>query len=393
MTENQVAVIQTAAPSSLAVVTLRTPQNFPLVVSPEVEAKVAPRVAAFQLSQITPTEITKLGYDAEMELTKVLDAFLATIDSNSSPAIFGLLDQLNRAVTDERLNELADRIVKGSPPSIGDRIRGLFSSSAAREALNRALAETSRVISAKSKKLLDVVDGLQRQTEGEMRKLEAELTKLDELLKQYGRCHDRFAVEVLYLHNIVEQARVQVAQLEAQPTDNLVRAQAMQKLQALESRALAIEGAMTKLPADQLTLAQLQDAGLSTLQEMATTMTARFSSIKGNLIAMHGAQRVLEVQHLAQKGKALDENTANLRNKLMTQAVTVAANAPGDNRLAQAQQVQSVIQNTQQLVEIAVQAKQANRQKFEQSREILSASRQTMLTLGRSVIENRSAVY
>ena len=42
-------------------------------------------------------------------------------------------------------------------------------------------------------------------------------------------------------------------------TDHLLRMQATQKLQALESRALAVEGCMTRLPADQLVLAQVQE--------------------------------------------------------------------------------------------------------------------------------------
>lgn len=377
------------AVATAGVINLSAPANFPLVVTPEIRSAISPRVESFNIQTITPTEITKLGFDAEMELTRALDSFLATVDRAEAPVVFGLIDQLAKAVSDERLEDLAERVMKGTPLPFTQRIMSLFSPSSARTAVNRAMAETSRIVSLKSKKLVDVVDSLQKQTQDELVKLQQDMVKLDVLLSDYTVCHNHFAHEVLFLHNALEVARAQVAALNEENSDQLERSQVAQKLQALESRALAIEGAMTKLPADQLTFAQLQDAGLSTIQEMTTTMSVRFPSIKSNLLAIHAAHRVIEGQRLAEKGMQLDENSAKVRNKLMKQAVTTAANAPGDNRLRQAQQIQSFIQTTRELVDINNQARTTNQSKFGQARGLLSDSRMAMLDLGKTVANNR----
>ncbi|MGT2467579.1 hypothetical protein ACVOMV_25975 (plasmid) [Mesorhizobium atlanticum] len=61
------------------------------------------------------------------------------------------------------------------------------------------------------------------------------------------------------------------------------------KLRLLESRALALEGTYTRLPADQMVIQQIEQAGITTLQETATTVAARFASIKMTLLSIHGA--------------------------------------------------------------------------------------------------------
>ncbi|MDN5750920.1 MAG: HAD family hydrolase, partial [Pseudonocardia sp.] len=47
------------------------------------------------------------------------------------------------------------------------------------------------------------------------------------------------------------------------------------KLRLLESRALALEGTYTRLPADQMVIQQIEQAGVATLQETATTVASR----------------------------------------------------------------------------------------------------------------------
>ena len=106
---------------------------------------------------------------------------------------------------------------------------------------------------------------------------------------------------------------------------------------------------------------------------------------------MYSAYRVLEAQQLGQKGKDLDENLSRMRAKLMQQVASTAANAPGDNRLSQAQQIQAVVSSTRELMNMASQARIANQQKFDQTRQMLAASRQEMLELGKTVLASAQA--
>ena len=157
------------------------------------------------------------------------------------------------------------------------------------------------------------------------------------------------------------------------------------KLQSLESRALAVEATLTKLPADQLVIRQLQNAGVATLQELATTMASRFASIKMTLLTIHGARMVQDLQRLGQQGADLDRNLNHVRSQLMKDVVETAATAPGNNRLAQAQQLQSVVADTQNLVALVDASRDTNQRKFDEARALMAQARQDMLSLGRQM--------
>lgn len=350
------------------------------------------RVQQFDLMALSPVEISRLGLEAELALNQVFDRFLSAIDRQKSPAMFRLLDQLQGAVEAQRLDQLAERILSGAKPSFIERLQGMLSPSALRSTVAKALTETAHLVSLKTKRLSDEVSKLEVELAAEMRSLEAEMQGLNQVLQEYNRFRDLFALETLFLFNAHAFAKAQVQTLEpAMQADPLLHMQASQKLQALESRALAVEGCMTRLPADQLILAQIQDAGMSTLQELATTASARFVSIKSSLLSLYSAYRVLETQQLGQRGKELDANLSQMRNKLLRQVSSQAAHAPGDNRLGQAQQIQSVVATTRELLELASQARTANQQKFEQTRQLLVASRQEILALGVQVMASAEA--
>lgn len=161
--------------------------------------------------------------------------------------------------------------------------------------------------------------------------------------------------------------------------------EARHKLQALQSRALALEGTLSRLPSDQLVIRQLQNAGLATWQETTTTAAARFASIKMTLLTLHGALMTQGVQRLASQGKALDDNLSAVRSQLMRDVVSSSANLPGDNRLAQAQQLQAIVAESHALQNIVLQARQANTLKFEQARQLMAQAQQDMLALGQQL--------
>ena len=386
------ATATTLSPSLVPPSALQLPANFPAVLAPQESSAVLQRVQGFDLMALAPAEIAKLGFESELALNQVFDRFLSAVDKQKTPVMFRLLDQLNGAVEAEKLDQLADRILSGDRPSLMTRLTGMLSAQSMRAAVNKALAETAQLVSLKTRRLSDEVGKLEAQLTGEMRNLETDMRGLDQVLQEYSRFRNRFAVDALFLHNALLYARQQVDALApAMETDHLLRMQATQKLQALESRALAVEGCMTRLPADQLVLAQIQDAGMSTLQELATTASVRFASIKSSLLSLYSAYRVLEAQQLAQKGKDLDDNLNRMRDKLMHQVASTAAHAPGDNRLAQAQQIQTVVASTRELMELSMRARDTNQQKFDQARELLAASRQEMLSLGQTVLSSAQA--
>jgi hypothetical protein len=232
----------------------------------------------------------------------------------------------------------------------------------------------------------------------EQHKLDGEIRALEQLKDAYRDRYSDFAVVVAFLSVFLSQSRDLVAQAEQQaqpgnPQDTVRLTELKDKLQALESRSLALEGTLSRLPADQLVIRQLQNAAIATLQETTTTASSRFASIKMTLLTLHGALVTQSVQQLADQGAALDQNLAGVRSVLMKDVVTKAANAPGDNRVAQAQQLQAIVADTAQLVGVVEQARADNQQKFAQARDMFAQARQDMLAVGQQLRPDQALKY
>ena len=106
---------------------------------------------------------------------------------------------------------------------------------------------------------------------------------------------------------------------------------------------------------------------------------------RSTLLGIHGANLVRNVQRLGQANANLDNQLQQARAKLMDTVVTTAAHAPGDNRLAQARNLQRVVADTAGLQNVVEQAREANRAKFEEARGVMSQVREDLLALGRQI--------
>lgn len=380
-----------AAPSLPLVATtppsesLTLPGNFPVPLTPEQQAALRNRVDSFNFLALATRDVPKLGLSAELELGKALDGFLARVNQQGNPALFRLTDELTNRFEEAKLDQVADRILNAKP-SLLSRLYGTVNKKFMRNAVARAFEDVSRLAAGRSKALSDHVNAIQKKLEAEMSKLGDELTNMDKVKEAYRINLVTFAVETAFLHNALLKAREQLAAAEDElKKDPQLYQDTLDKLQALESRALAIEGGLTKLPADQIVIRQLQNAGVGTLQELATTMSSRFNSIKAELLTIHGALAVQGVQRLGQQGADLDANLGKVRAKLMKDVVSTAANLPGQNRAQQAAQLQALVGQSRELQLLAVQAREQNKAQFETARQTLSGVRKELLELGLAV--------
>lgn len=374
------------SPASLATnPQLSLPQNFPLALSPQQQDSLLARVDAFKFAEISQHDIAALGVEPELALNRTLDGFLSRIDKATSPQLFTLVASLNQHVQDENLPELANRILNARP-SLLARILGIFNPKSLRQAANRAYEEAARIASGRSKALSDLIGTMETRLRVEMTRLNEELRHLDTVKAEYRKSFVAFAEDAVFLNSVLAKARIEVAAMEPELAGDPQRGHDVRdKLQSLESRALAVEATLTKLPADQLVIRQLQNAGVATLQELATTMASRFASIKMTLLTIHGARMVQDLQRLGQQGADLDRNLNHVRSQLMKDVVETAATAPGNNRLAQAQQLQSVVADTQNLVALVDASRDTNQRKFDEARALMAQARQDMLSLGRQM--------
>lgn len=368
--------------------TVALPTNFPLAITPEQGRELQMRLDAFDFSTLTMADIRATASASEMNFSKVLDSFLARIDSQGSHQLFRLVDELSEAIDQEKLPELTDRILDSRPPLL-TRLLGLIYPRALKRAAIRVWEETARIASGSTKKLHDHVNAIEKKLREALSRMDGEMRQFEAVKQAYQEAFVSFALDTAFLHSMLLKSRAQFEQQREELTkDPQKLMDAEDRLQALESRALAIEGSMSRLPADQLVLRQLQMAGQSTFQELTTTAAGRFANIKMTLLSVHGALDIRNAQRLGEQGAALERNLDATRKRLTAEVTTKAANMPGDNRLQQAQGIADVVKATRELVELAAAARKENQSKFEQARTMLAASRQEMLTLGAALQPN-----
>lgn len=361
----------------------------PLAPTPQQQEAVQQQLAQHDFQQMSLQQIATLGGEAERSLHQTLDSFLAHIDRFENERLFNLFDALREDVDREDLPALAERILN-SPPTLWQRVLGMFSRKALARAAAAAWEETRRVASGKTRNLTDKVQKLEGELAQEQARLVQEIQRLEQLKEAYRGRFEEFVTASAFLKALAAQAQEQVTAMEASTDRNDARAQfaleeARHKLQALQSRALALEGTLTRLPTDQLVIRQLQNAGLATWQETTTTANARFASIKMTLLTLHGTLMTQGVQKLAEHGRSLDENLAAVRGQLLREVVGTSANMPGDNRLAQAQQLQQIVAESRALQDIVTRARSDNAAKFEQARQLLAKAQTDIVALGREV--------
>lgn len=367
--------------------------NSPILrLTPEQGQQLAQQRQAISLDSLSLQEIARLGHEVETGLQQTLDRFLAQIDRFDNTKLFNLFDALRKGVDQEDLPALADRILNG-PTSLWHRVLGTLSKPALQRALGQAWDETRRLASGKTRTLSDKVRQLETELAQEQQRLMQEIQTLEQLKLAYRSQFEAFVLAAALLQSLVTEAQQQLQAAEqAQSVTDSVDPQHLfmleerrHKLQALQSRALAVEGTLSRLPSDQLVIRQLQNAGMATWQETNTTASARFASIKMTLLTLHGALMTQGVQRLADQGRALDDQLNTVRSQLMRDVVSTSAHLPGHNRLAQAQQLRAIVSESQALQTIVLQARQANSNKFAEARQLLTQAQHDMLALGQQL--------
>lgn len=367
------------------------PSSFPMTLNEAQTQAVTGMLTKVDFMTIRLQDVATLCADTEKELHHTLDGFLARIDKFDNPKIFDMVAQLSDAIAKENLPALADKILN-SKPGFFDKLRAMLTKKGAAKAAEQLWQETKDLVQGKTKTLVDLVNTMERDLQIEQKNLTLEIQSMDQLKGAYRDRFNDFVVATAFMSAFFERART-VVEIAAQAVDqnNIVERQDFDelrdKLQALESRALALEGTLTRLPADQLVIRQLQQSGIQTLQEVQTTASSRFASIKMTLVTINGAMVTRGVQQLADQGAALDNNLTAVRGLLMKEVVTKSANAAGDNRMAQAEQLRGIVQETTALKAIVEQARTSNQEKFSKTRELFSSARQQMLALNTVVAQ------
>ena len=357
-----------------------------IVLRPEQAADAENRLAQLDFTTMQSGDVIRIGLDAEQALQRTLDGFLARLDKNSAAAVFALFGRLEKGVEDADLPDILEKLQNGEKPGLIGRLLGRLRGKRPDQLVDEWLTAIGNLIAGRTKTLADEMTRLEGELGKEMQKLFAELQNLDSLKKSYGTHFGGFTVAAGVARALLDKAQAHVASEEAalDPADPVAQGRLLElkdKLRLLESRALALEGTYTRLPADQLVIQQIEQAGVATLQETATTVASRFASIKMTLLSIHGAFAVKSVQQIAGRQAKLDQQLTELRGRALKDVAVAAAQAPGDNRVAQAQQIESIIATTKEIHGLVEAARKTTDEKFEIARRKFADARQELSTL------------
>lgn len=335
---------------------------------------------------IKPASIVQLGHEAELGLNTTLDGFLTRLDRSNAAPIFELFTRLKKGVKDSDLEGVLKQI-ETAHPGFFAKIMGAVRHKSATDIAHDTIEGLRQTLAGKTGTLRDLVAQLEIEMKNQIAKLVDELRGMEKLKDDYSVHLGQFALAAAVTEAFVKKATEHVERRRGeltQNTSNEARQEIVEletKLQLLQSRALALEGTYTRLPADQEVIRQIQIAGVTTLGETLTTQAARMASIKMTLITANSALAVKGVQNLAKQGQELDESLASARGKLVQQVATAAAAAPGDNRLAQVVQIQKIIAESAELYRAVEVITKQNSQKFASAKLSFEKARETMADL------------
>lgn len=386
-------IVDTAVPTSplvpapLATANALVPFNSgAIVLSGEQLPQAQQKLAAIDFAAVPSGDIIKLGLGAEQALQQTLDGFLARLDKKTAAKVFELFGKLEKGVDDAKLPEILERIQNGEKPGFFESLLGKIRGKSVDELIAEFMDEVADLISGRTKTLATEMQPLEGELSTEMQTLFGELQALEALKKAYAAHFSDFTVEAATARALLDQARAYVTAetAAANPSDVVAQSRLRElqdKLRLLESRALALEGTYTRLPADQMVIQQIEQAGIATLQETATTLASRFASIKMTLLSLHGAFSVKSVQQIAARQQKLDDQLAKLRSATLKDVAVAAAAAPGDNRLAQAQQIEQIVASTREIHQLVEAAKRSTEEKFEIARQKFAAAREELVSL------------
>lgn len=385
--ERQIAPTTIPAPSPRPAVHMQpTLETGAIVLRADQVPQAEQALAALDFAMIPSGDIIKIGLGAEQALQKTLDGFLTRLDKKTASKLFALFGRLEQGVDDAKLPEILEKIQQGEEPGF---FAGLFAKVTGRkpeEAFREFMQEVGELISSRTRTLADEMGRLEGELSKEMKTLFGELQALEVLKQAYGTHFAGFTVDAAVARAFLEKARQYIAQQTTAAVPGDVSAQArlrelQDKFRLLESRALALEGTYTRLPADQMVIQQIEAAGIATLQETATTVSSRFASIKMTLLAIHGAFAIKSVQQIAHRQARLDQQLTQLRGQAVKDVAVAAAKAPGDNRIAQAEQIAAIITQTREIHELVEVAKQETEAKFDTARQMFEQSRAELAAL------------
>jgi BMFP domain-containing protein YqiC len=371
------------------------PSNFPVKLNQGQMILVEERLKKIDFRIMSSMDVAMLGSEVDKKFHTTLDGFLAKIDEVDNTNLFRLLRKLSDGVERENLEAFADQILNDEPDML-DKLLSLGSKKALSKSVDNTKERLKKLMSDKTKTLMDLVEDMSNDVDIEQGKLQTLLENMVNLKDAYRDRFNDFIIVVTFVWMFFEQSKIKTGEFERTlGANDLIGSQVLgemkSKLRTLESRALALEKALTRIAADQLLIAQLEEAGIETFLDVVTTIPGRIGEVKSTLLALHAALITRGVQGISEQSKQFGHKLNRVRAKVTEEVVTTAANAAGDNRLAEARSLRDIAAEIRKLAGIKNTAIENNLEKLKETRTILREVQQELVELGKGTLLNQDS--
>lgn len=356
-------------------VSVTLPANFPVQLTADSIEKIQSDVAVFDLAQADLKTLSTQGEASYKALNRTLDSYLQDVTQASQPQFFKLVDALSDEVEKQKLGEVAHAILTAKP-SLADRFIGLFNRRHLRNATDKVFETLGNAAKLRTKSLADLVNAKEREMDADLQHLAARMTALSTVKVQLRDSFYAFGEDTARLYGLLAVAEAQLPHLLAASSRDLVAQKDLEdKVQALKSLAIARETMLTRLPAEALVMRAIENAGYSTLREVATDTRQQFAEVRLGLLKVNAAFEVKSVQRAHESTARLAKNLQDLSMELGTEVAVRAEQLPGENRLANAKHLQDFIQTFQSWSAKTAEARKKSDLEMAESVQVLSQVR------------------
>lgn len=369
--------------------TLELPNNFPIRLTPQDEQGIIGAINNTDIETMSLLAISTMANASEQSLHKAMDPFLDNINKYDNPALFRYIDKLQKDVNEADLPKIVKEL-NDIELGLFDKIKSFFNRKTPEQIRKEMIDKLMETFGFKTKTLKDSIDQIEQGIRKEMNDVTNQIGVLENLKTQYQQFVAQFAKETAFLYGLQKKSERQFEGLKAAHPDDTGRIREFEtKLEALKSRALIVEGMLTKIPADQMLIRQIQEVGIKTLSETGSSMYSRFSSIKQTVIALHASMKNQDLQLAEASGRALDANLQSVNSMVLKNTAQVASTMAGTNRVHQAEQIQKLLDTVAEVEKIKEDGMRQNAENFTKARSMMEESRQKSLQLGIIVQPNK----
>jgi len=347
--------------------------NAPVVVATGTTAVAKPELH-FDLLTTQEGDLVTYGDETLKRTHVVMDKLLERVTKGSDPVLFELFGQLQKGIEKADLGELEKEIRDSQGKGF---FGGLLVSIGATTVAKRMQKVNERIASqltSKSKTISELVRGMETKVETEVARLIADANAQRVLADEFRQQIEEYGLYVKNGKAVLDKAKEDLKTMEATATasGDPVKIEESrifaQKIALFENRLLILETALVKAPKELEVIRISQGAIWQTTSEVASSSSMEFADIKSTLLNLAVSHQLSTVQGMSDQRRQLRDSLSTHGTNLLEKTSVAAAEAQGNNRLADAQKLLATTQRVVEIRKKVEDANKANEAKFAEAR-------------------------